>query len=197
MTWNTIEDSRINGSVWITNYNGFWQGFFRNTVNGSVNYNNNTLVDPDGNEVQTNTIHGNLNCSGNDPAPQQGDSEGSPNVVTGQETGQCVGVEPYPQHHGRREAKPRCLGERLGPRLFALGPSATSRSPARRLGLPPEPALRRRPVGASASSRNLLRARRLDVEDLSPVRFILEHGLEHRLGLGGRSEELDDLMDLV
>ena len=92
VTWNTIEDSRINGSVWITNYNGFWQGFFRNTVNGSVNYNNNTLVDPDGNEVQTNTIHGNLNCSGNDPAPQQGDSEGSANVVTGQKTGQCVGV---------------------------------------------------------------------------------------------------------
>jgi hypothetical protein len=38
---------------------------------------------------------------------------------------------------------------------------------------------------------------RLDVEDLSPARFILEHGLEHRLGLGGRSEELDDLLDLV
>jgi hypothetical protein len=37
----------------------------------------------------------------------------------------------------------------------------------------------------------------LDVEDLSPARFILEHGLEHRLGLGGRSEELDDLLDLV
>ena len=38
---------------------------------------------------------------------------------------------------------------------------------------------------------------RLDVEDLSPARFILEHGFEHRLGLGGRSEELDDLLDLV
>ena len=38
---------------------------------------------------------------------------------------------------------------------------------------------------------------RLDVEDLSPARFILEHGLEHRLGLAGRSEELDDLFDLV
>ena len=92
VTYNTIEDSRINGSVWMTGYNGFWEGFFRNIVHGSVNYNNNTLVDPDGNELQTNTIHGNLNCSGNNPAPQQGDSEGSPNVVTGQKTGQCVGV---------------------------------------------------------------------------------------------------------
>jgi hypothetical protein len=92
VTYNTIEDSRINGSVWMTGYNGFWEGFFRNNVHGSVNYNNNRLVDPDGNEVQTNRIHGNLNCSGNDPAPQQGDSEGSPNVVTGRKTGQCVGV---------------------------------------------------------------------------------------------------------
>jgi hypothetical protein len=92
VTYNTIEDSRINGSVWMTGYNGFWEGFFRNNVHGSVNYNDNRLVDPDGNEVQSNTIHGNLNCSGNDPAPQQGDSEGSPNVVTGQKTGQCVGV---------------------------------------------------------------------------------------------------------
>jgi hypothetical protein len=92
ITWNTIEDSVINGSANITGYNGFWQGFFRNTVNGTVNFSNNTVIDPDGNEVQTNTIHGNLNCSGNTPAPHQGDSEGSPNNVTGQKTGQCTGV---------------------------------------------------------------------------------------------------------
>jgi hypothetical protein len=92
VTWNTLEDNVINGSVWMTGYNGFWEGFFRNTVHGSVNYENNTLVDPDGNEVQSNTIFGNLNCFGNDPAPQQGDSGGVPNVVTGQKTGQCVGV---------------------------------------------------------------------------------------------------------
>lgn len=92
ITWNTIEDSVINGSVNITGYDGFWQGFFRNTVNGTVNFNNNTVVDPDGNEVQTNTIHGSLNCSGNTPSPQQGDSEGSPNEVSGHKTGQCVGV---------------------------------------------------------------------------------------------------------
>jgi hypothetical protein len=39
-----------------------------------------------------NTIHGNVNCAGNDPAPQVGDSEGSPNNVTAVETGQCVGL---------------------------------------------------------------------------------------------------------
>jgi hypothetical protein len=92
VTWNTIEDSVINGSVNISGYNGFWQGFFRNTVNGSVNFNNNIVVDTDGNEVQTNTIQGSLNCSGNSPAPQQGDSGGSPNTVTGSATGQCTAV---------------------------------------------------------------------------------------------------------
>ncbi len=92
VTWNTIEDSRINGSVTIEGYNGFWMGFIRNTVNGSVNLNNNVLVDEDGNEYVTNTIHGKLSCSGNSPAPQIGDSEGSSNVVTGAKKGQCAGV---------------------------------------------------------------------------------------------------------
>jgi hypothetical protein len=92
VTFNAIEDNVIHGGSTISGYTGFWQGFFRNTVSGSVNYNNNTLVDPDGNEVQTNTIYGDLNCAGNDPAPQVGDSGGSPNSVTGQETGQCAGL---------------------------------------------------------------------------------------------------------
>jgi hypothetical protein len=61
-------------------------------VHGSVNLVGNTVADPDGNEVVTNTIYGSLNCAGNDPAPQVGDSEGSPNSVTGAETGQCAGL---------------------------------------------------------------------------------------------------------
>ena len=92
ITWNTIEDSRINGGATIVGYNGFWQGFFRNTVNGGVTFNNNTVVDPDGNEMQTNTINGGLRCSGNTPAPQQGDSGGSPNHVNGSKTGQCANL---------------------------------------------------------------------------------------------------------
>jgi len=92
VTWNTIEDSQINGGVTIEGYNGFWMGFIRNNVNGSVNLNDNVLVDPDGNEYVTNTIHGSLNCHGNSPAPQVGDSEGAPNQVTGAKTGQCSNV---------------------------------------------------------------------------------------------------------
>jgi hypothetical protein len=91
ITWNTIEDSRINGSVNISGYTGFWQGFIRNTVNGGLTFNNNTVADLDGNEVVTNTIHGSVSCAGNDPAPQVGDSEGADNVVTGATSGQCAG----------------------------------------------------------------------------------------------------------
>jgi hypothetical protein len=92
VTWNTIEDSQINGRVTMEGYNGFWMGFIRNNVNGSADLNDNVLVDPDGNEYVTNTIHGSLNCSGNSPAPQVGDSGGSPNQVTGAKTGQCANV---------------------------------------------------------------------------------------------------------
>jgi hypothetical protein len=92
VTWNTIEDSHIVGPVTINGYNGFWMGFIRNSVVGTVNLTNNVLVDEDGNEFVTNRIVGSFNCSGNSPAPQIGDSEGSPNVVIGQKTGQCAGL---------------------------------------------------------------------------------------------------------
>ncbi len=92
ITWNTIEDSTVNGGYNETGYDGFWNGFIRNDVHGSVNLMGNTVADPDGNEVVSNTIHGNLNCQGNDPPPQVGDSAGSPNHVTGRETGQCRGL---------------------------------------------------------------------------------------------------------
>ena len=90
LTWNTIEDSQINGPVTIDGYDGFWMGFIRNHVNGAVRLNNNVLVDPDGNEYVTNTINGSLSCSGNDPAPQIGDSEGDLNEVSGSASGQCA-----------------------------------------------------------------------------------------------------------
>jgi hypothetical protein len=92
ITWNAIEDNRINGAVSINGYDGFWFGFIRNHVNGSVSLNNNVLAEADANEYVTNTIHGSLTCAGNSPAPQIGDSEGSPNSVTGAKLGQCASV---------------------------------------------------------------------------------------------------------
>ncbi len=92
VTFIAIEDNVIRGGASVVGYDGFWFGFIRNHVSGSVTLNDNVLADPDGNEFVTNTIHGSLNCSGNSPAPQVGDSEGLPNVVTGQKIGQCSAV---------------------------------------------------------------------------------------------------------
>ncbi len=92
VTWNTIEDNYIRGPVTMNGYNGFWMGFIRNKVVGSVTLTNNHLIDDDGNEYVTNVISGNLSCSGNSPAPQIGDSEGSHNIVSGSKLGQCAGL---------------------------------------------------------------------------------------------------------
>ena len=90
--FSTVEDNVIRGGARIIGYSGFWLGFIRNTVYGTVKLNDNQMDDPDANEYVTNTIHGSLNCDGNAPAPQVGDSEGSPNQVTGRKTGQCAGL---------------------------------------------------------------------------------------------------------
>ena len=55
-----------------------WIGFIRNNVGQSVYYSDNLLADPDGNEIVSNTIAGNLVCFRNSPPPQVGDSEGQP-----------------------------------------------------------------------------------------------------------------------
>jgi hypothetical protein len=74
----------------INGYSAFWLGFIRNHVRGTVRLSNNDMGDPDANEYVTNTIKGNLVCHNNSPAPQVGDSEGLPNVVTGRKVDQCA-----------------------------------------------------------------------------------------------------------
>jgi hypothetical protein len=88
--FSTVEDSVIHGGATINGYSGFWLGFIRNTVHGSVKLSDNVMDDPDANEYVTNTIKGNLVCHGNSPAPQVGDSEGLPNVVSGRKVDQCA-----------------------------------------------------------------------------------------------------------
>jgi hypothetical protein len=49
----------------------------------------NVMADPDANEIVTNVIGGNLACVHNNPAAQEGDSQGAPNVVAGRKLGEC------------------------------------------------------------------------------------------------------------
>jgi hypothetical protein len=90
--FSTVEDNVIRGGATINGYSAFWLGFIRNTVRGTVTLTNNVMGDPDANEYVTNTIRGSLVCFGDVPAPQVGDSEGLPNVVTGRKIGQCAGL---------------------------------------------------------------------------------------------------------
>ncbi len=87
--FSTIEDNVIRGGVTQTGYRGFWLGFIRNRVIGTVRLTDNVMGDPDANEYVTNRIRGNLVCRGNSPAPQVGDSGGQPNKVSGHKIGQC------------------------------------------------------------------------------------------------------------
>lgn len=88
----TFEDTSIGGSATIQNWHSCWLGFFRTTVQHSVNFSRNVVADPDGNEVQTNTVGGNLICRANSPAAQVGDSGGSPNNVLGRALGECTAI---------------------------------------------------------------------------------------------------------
>ena len=90
--FSTVEDNVIHGGATINGYSGFWLGFIRNNVRGTVKLSNNVMDDPDANEYVTNTIKGNLVCNNNSPAPQVGDSEGLPNVVSGRKVDQCAGL---------------------------------------------------------------------------------------------------------
>ena len=92
VTWNAIEDNVIRGGATIVDYDGFWMGFIRNHVTGTVTMRHNVLQDPDGNEYVSNHINGNLKCFGNSPAAQVGDSQGDANVVTGRTRGQCARI---------------------------------------------------------------------------------------------------------
>jgi hypothetical protein len=88
----TFEDTSIGGTATIKHWRSCWLGFFRTTVRGNVDFHDNITADPDGNEVATNTIRGNLSCRADNPAAQFGDSGGVPNTVLGRTLGECAAV---------------------------------------------------------------------------------------------------------
>jgi hypothetical protein len=93
-----IKDNVVDGNIVVHGWEGAWFGIIRNTVGGNVMATNTVgtrIGDqnaPDSTEIVTNTIAGNLICQGNSPAPQIGDSGGSPNDVGGNKIGQCAGL---------------------------------------------------------------------------------------------------------
>ena len=72
--YSDYEDNTIGGNLRVTGLDSCWLGGLRNKIGGSVTFSNNTLADPDANEILTNHIAGNLLCSDNSPAMEYGDS---------------------------------------------------------------------------------------------------------------------------
>jgi hypothetical protein len=66
-----------------------WYGIIRDTVAGSLIDSGNSAA-PDGNETVTDVVHGNMICTGNNPAVEYGDSNGEPDKVGGLAVGECA-----------------------------------------------------------------------------------------------------------
>ena len=90
--YSTYEDNVVGGNATVNGLQTCWFGFIRNSVANNVSLSDDVNADRDGNEVVTNSIAHNLNCSGDSPAPQVGDSQGGVNTVGGRATGQCAGL---------------------------------------------------------------------------------------------------------
>jgi len=91
--YGDFEDNTIGGNLLISGWQSCWLGAFRDTIRGDVDWHSNVTADPDGNEIATNSIGGNLNCTENSPNPQIGDSGGALNLVSGRANGQCVNLK--------------------------------------------------------------------------------------------------------
>ena len=91
--WSDYASNTIGGNFVVNGLDTCWNGSMRNIVRGNMVVTNNTggvfFGAADATEFATNTVYGNLNCSGNNPAVQLGDSDGSPNQVAGNATGEC------------------------------------------------------------------------------------------------------------
>lgn len=87
--YGDFEDDVIGGDLKINGWQSCWLGVFRDAIARNVQFNDNVTADPDGNELGTNSILGDLRCARNTPSPQLGDSGGSLNNVFGHAFGQC------------------------------------------------------------------------------------------------------------
>jgi hypothetical protein len=112
--FSAIEDSTVEGNLTFSGLKTCWVGVARVHVAGNAKFKNNELADPDGIEIVSNHIDGNLACTGNshpasDPAFAQpvwdSGEQGmplfprtpQPNTVAGTRSGQCRLASPTTQ----------------------------------------------------------------------------------------------------
>src|SRR6266849_2347588 len=88
--FSDFEDMTIGGNLTITGLRSCFLGVIRVIITQNFALNGSVNADPDGNELADNSIAHNLNCNGNSPSPQIGDSGGGLNKVFGRANGQCA-----------------------------------------------------------------------------------------------------------
>jgi hypothetical protein len=88
--YTDYNDDNIGGNVTVSGLHTCWDGFLLNRVWGSVSWNKNQTVIPDGNLMGTNTVHEDLNCFGNSPLPHLSDVTPLLNRVFDDARGQCA-----------------------------------------------------------------------------------------------------------
>jgi hypothetical protein len=84
-----MDDNTIGGSLTILGVQTCWLGGARNNVRHDSVFIGNKTGSPDGDEVISNTVHGNIACFRNNHVVQFGDGGGTPNVVSGNALGEC------------------------------------------------------------------------------------------------------------
>lgn len=88
--FSTFENNTIGGDLTMTGLRTCWLGALRNNVHKNVVDANNTMADPDADEILANHIDGSIACFDNSPAVQYGDSASSPNKVERHASGECA-----------------------------------------------------------------------------------------------------------
>jgi len=94
--YSDYEDSSVGGWMSISNLNSCWLGVARVQIGQSLTVTNDQLLDPDAIEIISNTIGGDLACSGNRMVWDSADASNDlypriwlPNTVAGKRSGQC------------------------------------------------------------------------------------------------------------
>jgi hypothetical protein len=90
--FDAFEDNTVGGYISTIGLRSCWSDVARNHVGTNILVSDDRTADPDGNEVVTNTVKGDLGCYSNSPAAQVGDSMGGPNTVNGTKLGECASL---------------------------------------------------------------------------------------------------------
>jgi len=87
--YTDFEDSSIGGNLRVVGVQTCYLASFRDQVAGNVTFLANESSDPDGMELGSNLVDGNMTCRANLPAVQFGDGGAAPNMVGGYAADEC------------------------------------------------------------------------------------------------------------